>query len=714
MSPCFEADPEPSNLEELDQFTDLTGVEGTALATVDESMPELPPASENFSPYDMAWPWLHEDIFLQKDLNLDWFDVPQASVDQNNGDIHVAQLDELCAIHNMPHTQRLGTPLNPPGVDVCGTLDQQDADAVGEEPFVSPKQMAITALIDSASAWTKQLSKAKHSTSTIVSFHAGLTSFSEQIALTFDIATAAPDYHDHPGNCLATFLRLYFDHFWPLWPLISKYQWDTQEIPPLLYLAMVSIGAMYGGKQASAFGTMLHNRLREEMVRPHFDYDVTDKDTLPLGQARSLTQAAALYFGQQRAFSYAQHIGGTLVAQARRMNLFCAASRAKQIPETGSDWVIGWMRRESCKRLAFAIMRLEMYTSVLHSNRPLVSGEEMDIEMPCSRFIWHHSFSSAEALAAAIRQESFMQRHRPLFSDVLRIALDPEEKLPYLETLDQELLLNAVQEHVWAACAARDSRGRFKAAKLVYDEYVDTGLGNMETRVEPYASRHAVHPASTHEDHLARHSRNMTTLGRRISEITVCLRKWQKGCSTDEVPTQITDRSSLLTSLLIYHLSFLQLHAPIEHIHDICHLPTSSTNANGLALETVRSWSKSQRAGAAARHAVRIFDLLNSEAQRDVASRASVNFLTMIGLYHSAVLLWVYSALVKERWNDHELDTTSSQHTTQLEPVLGKQDPVPTMEDFVKLFSTINPAWAARSSFCAAIQRLVKKPFPFD
>lgn len=84
-----------------------------------------------------------------------------------------------------------------------------------------------------------------------------------------------------------------------------------------MYLIIVTTGALFGNKQSIAFATDLQFRLQEVLIQPWLDCGNLDEETdLQIGQARALTAGAALFYGHQRTFLYAQKIGSVLVAQA--------------------------------------------------------------------------------------------------------------------------------------------------------------------------------------------------------------------------------------------------------------------------------------------------------------------------------------------------------------------------------------------------------------
>lgn len=679
------------------------------------SLPTLPMNQTSFSPLATSWLWLHEDTFLQSAVSLDFFDV---SGDQVEAQLHV--------------------------VSDNGTAMDDQTLADDPECAEKLKQEIVDSVVGCASRWTKEQ---KAAAAQSPSFEADLKALCLDIATVFVLSDGE--------RCVSAFVTLYEQNFWPLWPLVSRFQLDLHTFHPFLYLAMASIGAMYGGKNAASFGMTLHARLREELIEPFFDYDIADKDMLSLGQARSLTQAAALYFGHERAFSFAQHIGANLVAQARRTNLFSVSPQMNTEPSVSTRWVESWIRRENRKRLALAILRLEMYTSMLHSTRPLVSAEELDIELPCSHYVWHSHFDSTQSLAAAVKQELSIHKSQHLISDLIRIAFDSSESLPHLGTLDQELVFNSLQERVWTACSARDSLERLTGLDI-YNSIMHFDH-TENTLHDGFTSHSQRHKSLSLDSHLASRSPKMNSLKFTMSSLLNTLQKCHTSLASSPFSDSPSDRTSLLTCLLTFHLSHLQLFAPLSILHKTCHLHISShssysasstnnpnnsvntsttTDHSDHALSNVRVWTTTSSAYIARSHAAHIYHLLRSEADRPPATRASVNFLTTIGLYHSAVLLWLCrhaaeAARLQAQDRGVERDDAGPMQQTQAGIDDRDQDGPdiraksrsswvldtvvePSTEAFVTLFHDINPAWAVRSSFCTAVQQLVGLSSPFE
>lgn len=668
------------------------------------------------SPGSTGWPWLHENIFLQTDFNLDWFDI---QMDQAIPDVqgHNDSLDSSGDPGPQVATEAPGQRVSARAMHTSNSITPEDVASLDRS-----RSITVDALVENASAAIRSQQEI---------FYNEVDDLSHQIVSKFDLNDLESLQGPHPNHDkpLGTFVQLYLEHFWQLWPLCSRYQFDSAIFEPLFYLAMASIGAMYSGRKGSVFGTMLHNRLRDELINPLLDIDLPQDKMLPLGQARALTQAAALYFGQKRAFSFAHHLGGALVAQARRMNLFSqTSSHADENYALGSasTWIDHWLRMENRKVLAFAILRLEMYTSVLHSTRPLVSAKEINLHLPCSRYLWLTSFNSTDVLAAAIRQENSTDKHEIIFCDLARIAIEPREDLPHIAMLPQELLMNAMQEQVWEACAAKASLERLKPEGLKDGLAFDSGIEDGNPAKLDHAldlstpSDNPLFANASIDSQLAQNRRKMASMRLSIQSSIAALKKCRSSVLRDSsrlsniLEMSVPHRSSLLSCLLTYHLGFLQLNAPLDTMHKICHLTSTNNEARrDASLRQVSLWASSRDACVAVRHSTTIYSLLRSETLRAVGHRASVNFLTMIGLYHSAVVTWVYAHARDAENGNESLTPAAGVLNVQSGFDQPSANAKPSMEDFLQVFHDITPAWAARSSFSEAIMRLSKTPNPF-
>jgi hypothetical protein len=537
------------------------------------------------------------------------------------------------------------------------------------------------------------------------------------------------DLGDATDHNLDHFVKLYQDNFSHLWPFFARHTFDISQLHPVLYLTLGSIGSMYGGNESSQYGSLMHEHLRDCLAESLFDFQHTDDDSVSLAQARSLTLVAALYFGHKRAFSYAQHLGSILIAQARRMDLFSPQKSQKwllSIPDLNSDssanaeWLSRWIRAETRKRLAYSILRLEVYTSLLLNTRPLLSSEELQLELPCSPFLWLTKFPSDSMFLAAIQQDAASSnREKVLFGDLIRLAMDRDEHPPSFDVICVELLLFGLHHHVWRLCHDVEALVRLIGMQLSPDLPFN-GLemeATPKSRVPLIPNRHFTgvdrsqvrSSREQFEDHLLQRFRHMDELRADHERTFFALWKWRNMFNA-VCSRQLTtnDRSSVMSSLLLYHLSFLRIFAPIDELHHISYRVTNENVADTDILNHVWTWSQSEQCHIAVRHACIIWNLLSAECERPLETQARCTFMAVIGLHHAAVVMWTYAGTHEE---ESDLKLGRNDEAEARVPIVKEQRQV-LMAMFVQLFDRISPAWAFRSSFSAAAVRLSGTSFP--
>lgn len=692
-----------------------------------------------WTPPTPAWPWLHESMFLQDSTAEYWplvefadptgqreFQDNTASSCQDESISFMASQPELSLsvsgyVNHAASTAPVAFASRPSHPDVTGEtrLPCSETRRLAAKHQIQCVDKLVEAAVCSSSSSPTTNGEANFAPDHYIRFHI----LSCDVRDAFDLPqTDYGSYNDATASCLDRFVELYLENFWILWPLFPRHNFDPPELHPVLYLVLTSIGAMYGGREASSYGAMIHGKLRDLLAGSLFDLIKTDVESLCLGQARVLTQAAALYFGHKHGFSYAQHIGSVLLAQARHIDLFAGSSQRPydEIMGEAKTWLNQWVLIESRKRLAFGIMRLEMYTSVLLGSHPLISAEEIDWKLPCTKYLWQTSFKSTSAFIAAIKQdEASGMRSDILFSDLVRIALDKDERLPPLDMLSRELLMIALQENVWRACRQRECLPRLTRTGISYF-VVDDGLvsSDVDSASPPPPSKRQRRQSASRslDDHLVRRSRTMHAIRYDSQQLASTLRRLERSSvmHSDTVAT-VTDRSCLMSCLLLYHLMLLRLHSDVEALHSISYRDTDRKNNSAALIEQAWVWTQTKDACIAVQHATSIFSLLHKEACQTHSIRAHFNFLTIIGLYHAAVVIWTYAGTHPSQ----DIDNGGNVDATW---VLGDKDheqyPIVQANSpkvvglFVRLFDQISPAWSVRSSFAETARRLQTLAFP--
>ncbi|OQO07453.1 hypothetical protein B0A48_07150 [Cryoendolithus antarcticus] len=347
----------------------------------------------------MTWPQLHETYFLQDDPFVGLFDTSRDFTVQDD------------ATHNSPFTVLARH-------DPMAALTQE-ADDLVHYATTAASQDVVT------DAWKARL---RTTDARLISLlHPGL---GHAIA------------NEHVQSTLEATMKLYLQHFNCLWPMFSNGSLSDDSLHPILYLVIVSIGSMYGPNLQKHLGTLLHKRLRRLLTASLFDLEGPDSNLLWLAHARLLTQVQGLYFGQKKAFSRLNLFEGTVMGINDNSDgpLDTVASYGR------------WKQAELQRRLAFGILRADVYTSVLLNTRPLMPFEEVNLTLPHSDGLWHNVDSlTPREQAIAARAEAQTTSQVP-FSDLLRILLDREEPKVAVGAVGTELCLFGLQMPVWSNC----------------------------------------------------------------------------------------------------------------------------------------------------------------------------------------------------------------------------------------------------------------------
>ena len=549
---------------------------------------------------------------------------------------------------------------------------------------------------------------------------------SPKVAESFEIPVSSTS---SKANLLHRFLDLYCTNFGPLWPLLTLLTLDPDTLNPLLFLVLTSIGAMYAGDSASAYATMMHNKIRASLIVA-FDLGDGEPDFVWLAQARLLTQVAALYFGQAKAFTYAQHLGALLVVQARRMDLFSAVpasnlmTKFHELKGKASDQerLSVWLELEARRRLAFGIFRADTYTSVLLHTKPLVLLEEIDLELPLCDAVWRGERLDPALCLQMIEHDKTPGRQMRA-SDIYRIAMDQNELLLPLDPIGHELLMFGLQYPIW-----RFSRDQKMFERLTRDETRNFGckdtaktaglvsgsrcLESSNPQMRQSAARWPGGAWSLEAHHLDSAAREMTDLELERVKLVSALQKWEQALPTVKLFSRTgIDRSSLLSSLMLYHLGYLMLYAPLEDLHQIQYRLADDRPIDNDLVVSIHHWVNSRRGRLAAERACYICSMIARESHVREDERVKFNLLAFTGLHHGAVLLWSYAGAYDFSRDRNPPDQPLSLDLANSQSVLvNKSESTTILQSFVELYDLVSHGrW---SSFANAADRLSTQPFP--
>lgn len=574
----------------------------------------------------IPWPWLHETSFLQDDPGL--------------GDFGTVATHDYSAMLPAPESH-----------DLCGDFRENDTVPDGQSHVAASSSHPV--LEDARPLEAAEVDKLVHLASQPASGPGanagGEDCFWDHVLFVATFIRGIATSAEQPlsaGDVFREHLQAYSTNFNRLWPMFVDSDIQAGRLHPILYLVQLSIGCMYGSPSAKHFGTLLHKSLRQ-LLTSFLAVESFDGDIIWLAHARLLTQVHGLYFGQPQGFSYAQHLGAVLVAQAKRLGLF------QPTRQPGADLhgdYSGWKYAETRKRLALGVFRADVFTSVLLNTAPLLSFEEVSVTLPCSDDLWHNKHGLlAEALSVMINAEA-RQRLAYGLSDLSRILLDQSEKMPELDVSGYELAPFTLQSPIWKfshdpALFPRLTGRHWKPVSHAFgvasQAQVTAPLdGLFSTTVYRRSSYTDALPDTPH-DALGPIHRHMHDLVNDRARIKHALDAWH--CSftaARQMPASMDDRDTLMSSLLLWHTLNIQLDAPLKQLHDITYRAAAQRAVDKSTVQLVRDWIPTESAMIAVKAACVICEIIDSELTRSPGQRACFNFLAFSSLHHAAVILW--------------------------------------------------------------------------
>ncbi|KAM0385637.1 hypothetical protein ACHAPY_000174 [Fusarium culmorum] len=698
--------------------SDLNNPTPKQTVTVDGSS-EIP--WESTSGTDTAfWPWLHEGLFLSDDsLGLldvlgstddafvgDPFAFPGFTLGDNSHAQDYSQSDWMV----MPPTVLTPIGIQPPAPSfarLCRPTAGPGAHTPPREgggaDATALKQRAVDELVSLASQY--QSSSLDPSVS---GFWSRATS---DLVTAFDFSSDLDASSTTPlrrtTEALDHFIKLYMDHFLPLWPMLPHRTLINRNLHPVLYLVLTSIGAMYLGPVGAQYGAMMHNAIRRHLVM-FLEVDIVQDSLLWLAQARLLTQVAALYFGQPRAFSYAQHLGTLLTSQARRMCIFSGSvhkqrvnqfQRSKGLMKDEERFEL-WLAIEERRRLAFGIFRGGIYTSVLLNTKPLIGLDEIDLEFPCCDAVWNGHQDMDPRVSLEMIEHDFTPSRNMRASDIYSILLERGEALPPLEPGAHELLLFGVQPLIWRFSYDRQIAQNLGAEFDLERVEIDDGDGQS-----PPKKRRRRDTFTSEADSLNARSYEMSDLIDERQRLMAALSKWEAGLTLAKSFARTEqDRSYLLSGLILYHLSFLRLYAPIEDLHQIHYRISDRRSIPKDLITMAKDWKSTSKARLALDKVRTIWMLITQQFQLE-RERSKFNFNAFIGLHHGAAVLWAYNGTQAKidgmGQGNYQVSVASKENQENITELL---------KSFLELFHKVSPAkW---SNF--ADIRVPNAEFPHD
>jgi hypothetical protein len=384
---------------------------------------------------------------------------------------------------------------------------------------------------------------------------------------------------------------------------------------------------------------------------------------------------------------------------------------------------------EARLRLAFGIVRADVFTSVLLNTRPLVSHDEVELPLPCSDSLWHNEDRlSTQEYLVSIRAErkSYAQI---FYCDLLKIFLERQESKPLLAAAGYELCLFGLQAAVWqfahgqhvferltgvnwqnssrSAPSARSESGAIANEESSGLDSLSVPAAELELSsprrdLIGQASSAQLHQSLGGLDTLGRVYRLMNDMKADRARVECALESCSQGfLAIRRLAPTTQHRDTLMSSMLLLHTSYMQLNTPLQQLHHISYRAANNHIVSKEILKSVQAWVKSDAASRAAQEAIAICEMIHLEQKRPLERRARFNFLAFVSVHHAAVVLWTISEL---RSNTELLTPKRGEHFSTFGVGLHKRDTRGLLQACAQIFYHLSSL--AGVSFGAAAENL--------
>ncbi|KAL7619791.1 hypothetical protein AAE478_010334 [Parahypoxylon ruwenzoriense] len=248
---------------------------------------------------------------------------------------------------------------------------------------------------------------------------------------------SAVDLHtifDRGSPTTTRLIDLFFSEIHQYWPILHAPTFERESSPTILLASMVMLASWLesGPEHQKLASVVLDEVARAQMVR---DLDFTEHLTTADGMVPRALNLTAL-----------------LISTCRYLGIF---NGQYTFPEKGDGSCdcpfAAWRAQEELNRLAFSVLRVDAYLSVLLDHPPSVRYQELCIPLPKSNQLWS---ASNEEERRRLQWNEPGGREKALFSFFMRDALDSNRvgRLPYcLTDIDYHLSTCATQAGLWEA-----------------------------------------------------------------------------------------------------------------------------------------------------------------------------------------------------------------------------------------------------------------------
>ncbi|RHZ50381.1 uncharacterized protein CDV56_103912 [Aspergillus thermomutatus] len=548
-------------------------------------------------------------------------------------------------------------------------------------------------------------------------------SLSQVVETCFDLSSVA---HDRQTHLLHGFITSFFENFHDLWPISWRQGFDYDSVEPFLYLAMTSIGAMYSGSShAAAYGMAVYQELRPILLNACLTCPETPVKTEEIFEAILLTEIMSLYLGRFQESKYIREASTLLVSYAQRIKLFSELPDQRGLVghcdgNQSEESLFRWIRMERRRRLAFAFLQCETYSSILFHTRPLVSHRDFDLKIPCSQELW--TYVGPDWREKMLTASQAANSHT-LYADLVHTATDGTfGNSAALDATSSELILCGLQmllrevseqnSHsiMHSTLAFQMMNPQHHSAFLfAADGMAQQHLSPRSWTSIPYSDQSSSSSASSHF----------------VSSQNIYPADYQQACQSLNNWRTIQEVLDLISPphttrpapWLLYHIGCINLHADINALQTLFGCSGESRNQaeTQTAEKKIMSWASSYAAKVALHHAYQIWQVVETNLQRNEINNASNSnhnrhILPIISLYYAGMIMRAMADLYPE--GEAEIWSPENPGAGSAGFCLPRGNIYVILKNIGAIAPKMSPMWEPVSALILKIQILSLSPMP--
>ncbi|KAI2780142.1 hypothetical protein F4815DRAFT_493536 [Daldinia loculata] len=238
-------------------------------------------------------------------------------------------------------------------------------------------------------------------------------------------------------------VELFFQEIHPYWAILHAPTFELEKTPPVLSASMVILASwLEKGPDHEKLAPIVFDEVARIRMVPHPPLHLLQAVLLYIVYATCMLTTDGMV-------AKALNLTGLLVSTCRYLGVFNGQYSCHEMSGLVSGCpFVAWRIQEQLNRLAFSVLRVDAYLSMLLDHPPSVRYQELWIPLPKSSQLWA---ASNEPERRKLQWNEPAGREKALFSFFMRDALNPNRgKLPYcLTDIDYHLSTCATQTTIW-------------------------------------------------------------------------------------------------------------------------------------------------------------------------------------------------------------------------------------------------------------------------